>query len=70
MHQKVQGQIDEAGRSRQPDWLEIGQLKRLRLSIKDQMRRVLEGGRDIPWETPAAGPPQRQAHMAMLSRDA
>lgn len=70
MHENIQRQIDEASRSPQPDWLEISQLKRLRLSIKDQMRRALESGRDVPWGRPAANDVGRYRPAAVLSRDA
>ena len=46
MHQQVQEKIDVAEQSRQPDWFLIGELKRLKLSIKDRMRSVLEDGRE------------------------
>lgn len=45
MHQQVQRELDNEGKSPQPDWVRIGQLKRLRLSIKDRMRSILEEGR-------------------------
>jgi len=70
MHQTIQQQIDAATRSRQPDWLEISQLKRLRLSIKDQMRRALEGGREAPWLTPAANDDGRSRPAAVPNGDA
>ena len=70
MHQHIQEQIDVANRSSQPDWLEISQLKRLRLSIKDQMRRALEGGREAPWQTPAANDVGRHRPAVVPGRDA
>jgi hypothetical protein len=70
MHQKIQDQIDEAGRSPQPDWLEINQLKRLRLSIKDQMRRVLENNLEVPWERPVASELRQAGRAHASSRDA
>jgi hypothetical protein len=53
-HQRVQGNIDALERSPQPDWTPIGELKRLRLSIKDRVKRILKGGWEVQpqWSFP------------------
>lgn len=48
MHQQIQRKIEEARRSPQPDWMRISHLKRLRLDIKDRMRRILDDNRTGP----------------------
>lgn len=46
MHREVQDNIDDLERSPQPDWLRIGELKRLRLSLKDRMKGILKENRE------------------------
>ena len=42
MHQRVQDEIDTASKAPSQDALRIGHLKRLKLSIKDRMRSILQ----------------------------
>jgi hypothetical protein len=72
MHQQVQEEIDRAGRSLLPDWARIGQLKRLRLSIKDRMRTLLEDRRETMVERSVARAVRRPRHSRAhsLSSDA
>ena len=70
MHQQVQEQIDREQQSRQPNWLYIGQLKRLKLSIKDRLRRILEEGRAPQREGTVRSAVRRQNQNASLSSDA
>ena len=70
MHQQAQKEIDSAGRSPQPDWVRIGQLKRLRLSIKDRMRSLKEHGRAAKSEASAARGVGRQSQPAWLGSEA
>ncbi len=67
MHQQVQEEIDSAGRSPQPDWVRISQLKRLRLSIKDRMRTILESGCEAAAGESVARKPRRQNRSASLT---
>ncbi len=70
MHQRVQDQIDSETRVPQPDSLRIGQLKRLKLSIKDRMRSILEDDPEKPSSTPAVRSIRREGGAAALGRDA
>jgi len=69
-HQQVQEKIEAAERSPAPDWLRISELKRRKLSIKGQMRRILEHGRDaFPLRSPTGGV-RRPSQGISLSSDA
>ncbi len=70
MHQRVQGSIDDLERSPKPDWVRISEMKRLRLSIKDRMRAVLEDGREAQSSRSLASGAGRQGRTATLSSDA
>jgi hypothetical protein len=70
MHQRVQGNIDELERSPQPDWAQIGELKRLKLSIKDRMKSSLKDGREVEPQRSFARVIRRQGQSASLSSDA
>ncbi len=70
MHQQVQDEIDDAGRSPQPDWARISQLKRLKLSIKDRMKSILKDGCEVQPKRSVASIVRRQSQPSSLSRDA
>lgn len=70
MHQQVQARIDTAEHSPQPDMFQVGELKRLKLSIKDKMRRVLEDGREALSQSPLPSGVQRSIERAPLTSDA
>ncbi len=70
MHQQVQEEIDDVERSPQPDWARIGQLKRLKLSIKDRMKGILKVGREVQPQKSVASHVRRQSQSASLSSDA
>jgi hypothetical protein len=69
MHRRVQENIEDLERCPQPDWQRIGELKRLRLSIKDQMRSTLEDGREEQPQRSVAGV-LRRSRVSSLSSDA
>jgi hypothetical protein len=70
MHQHVQENIDDLERSPQPDWAQIGELKRLKLSIKDRMKSILKEGREVEPQRSFARDVRRQGQSASLSSDA
>lgn len=70
MHQRVQGSIDELERLPQPDWARVGELKRLRLSIKDRMKGLLKEGRDVQPQRAFASNARRRNSGSTLSSDA
>lgn len=67
MHRRIEEQIEQASRSPRPDSLRILELKRLKLAIKDRMRRVLEMD-PAPGERPL--PPDTGRRFRRLSSDA
>lgn len=69
-HQRVQGNIDALERSPQPDWTRIGELKRLRLSIKDRMKSILNHGREAQPYMSFASDARRQRRASTLTSDA
>ena len=69
MHQRVRENIDDLERSPQPDWPRIGELKRLRLSIKDQMRSTLEDGREVQPQRSVTSNATRQSRISPISSD-
>lgn len=70
MHQRIQGNIEDLERSPNPDWLRISEMKRMRLSVKDQMRRVLEEGREADPQGSLARNGARPRRASTLSSDA
>ena len=69
-HQRVQGNIDALERSPQPDWRPIGELKRLRLSIKDRVKRILKGGWEVQPQWSLPNDARRQGRPSALTSDA
>lgn len=69
-HQRVQGNIDALERSPQPDWTRIGELKRLRLSIKDRMKSILKDGWEVPPQWSFPNDARRQGRTSALTSDA
>jgi len=70
MHQEVQDQIDDAIKAPGPDWSRIGHLKRLKLSIKHRMRKILEGSREIAPDAPAKNSVSQHPRTALHAGDA
>lgn len=70
MHQRIQGNIDDLERSPKPDWVRISELKRLRLSIKDQMRTLIEDGLGADSKGSFARNGARPGRASTLSSDA
>lgn len=70
MHGQVQENIDDLERSPQPDWARVGELKRLRLSIKDRMKSILKESREAQPQRSFASEARRQSHTSTLSSDA
>ena len=68
-HQQVQAKIEVEERSPAPDWLRISELKRRKLSIKDQMRRILEDGREALSPRSLTGGVRRPSQGIPLSSD-
>ena len=70
MHQQVQGNIDDLERSPQPDWVRVGELKRLRLSIKDKMKSILKESREAQPQGALASGARRRTSASTLGSDA
>lgn len=70
MHRQVQENIDDLERSPQPDWVRVGELKRLRLSIKDRMKSILTEIREAQPQRSFASDVRRKSHASSLSSDA
>lgn len=68
-HQRVQEEIDREEQSPQPDWARASELKRLRLSIKDQMRSTLEDGREVQPQRSVTSNATRQSRISPISSD-
>jgi hypothetical protein len=70
MHQQVQQSIDNVGGSPRPYWVRMSQIKRLRLSIKERLRIILEDGREVELPRSVALNVKRQSSPASLGSDA
>ena len=70
LHQQVQRKIDDLERSPQPDWARVGELKRLRLSIKDRIKNILKVSHEAQPKWSLASDVRRQGHTSILSSDA
>lgn len=70
MHRKLQDDIDDLERCPQPDWLRIGELKRLRLSIKDRMKSLLIENREVEPNGSMARSAWRKDRASLLGSEA
>jgi len=70
MHQQAQEEIEVASTGPRPDWARVGELKRVKLSIKDRMRSILEEGREDRPRWSVASGVRRHSLRASLSSDA